>query len=518
VIRLQAGAHHVTVLDRRGKTIEAQTITVQTPNPIFSVFDNRAYVYNVGGQRVYRLSEIDYSTIPGLGGRRDTYIAEPFFHVDFVDYMFTAPPQTVEASSGTTATRKALEITDMSIVDYAGFRFGERNFEEAEKAYRAAAKWDSCDLRARRGLSLTLAVRGKAAQSVTVARDGIAQCPAQAVDGHRAYQEALLRLGREQAALAEYRAAAGAHPGSATAHYLYGRLLDTFDGSIGEQRAALRIDPKLGWAHCALGYALLGTGAYDEARREYAKAMESDQREPMAPLYLAYAAIASKHPDDIPKSDQWDVRWLAALSGHDWTRAWELYKLRISDPDAWMNGVQMYKLARDRQGFDTFVEQGSKRKELAGPVAWAHIEDALERGDWSEAIAATDAAGAKLDGTNHLFELYAAAAAMMKDDRAEAARRVAAVAHSLQSDDDVENRRIAEAELGALSGSLSEEEAVNAMHADVLLLKHVYFFLGARAAMAGDAARARQWFRRSEGQSFDLDFPLHAARRLVVVH
>jgi tetratricopeptide (TPR) repeat protein len=516
VMRLKSGTHHVTVLDRKGTKIEERSIILTMPKIFASVFDARAYVYNVGGQRVYSYQELEYSTIEGMGGHKESFIADPFFQVDGIDFMFTQPPKTVEVSSGTTTTRKALELTDWSLVDYAGSRLTENNFVEAEKAFRAAVKWDLCDVRARRGLSLTLALRNKADESVKTAKDGIAQCPEQTVEGHQAYQEALLRLGREEDALTEYRDAVTAHPDSALDHYLYGRLLDTLDGEIGEQRAAVRLDPHFGWAHCALGYALLGTGGYDEARHEYLKAMESDQRDPNAPLYLTYAAIASKHPEDIPRSEDWDIRWLAALSAHDWDKAWELYKPRLSDDAAWLNGVQMYKLARDREGFEKFVERGAKNKDLAWAVAAAHIEDALEQGNWREAMAATDAARGPLKVTNHLFDCYAAAAAMMSGDRADATRRLAELSRQVEADQDADagNRRIAQVEIAALNGSMSEAAAVNAMHDDILLLKHVYFFLGARASAAGDAAHAKQLFRRSEMQSFDLDFPLLAARRL----
>ena len=515
---LKDGNHKITVLNKKGTKIEERTITVKTPNLLEAIGESRAYVYNTAGLRVYALETIGYSPSEANRSRKTAYYADSFFEVDGVDYMFTEAPDTIQMSSSSTVEYKKafVPLAKTTIIDYANFRLEENNFEEAEKAYRAATKWNVCDLQARRGLSTALAGRHKIDESVKVVKDGIEQCADDIVDGHRAYQEALLRVDREADAINEYRAAVNAHPDSAMYHYLYGRLLGTFDASIAEQRAAIRVDPDFGWAHCALGYALLGTGAYDEARREFGKGVEGDQFEATAPLYWTYASIASKHPEEIPKSDEWEIRWLTALASKEWSLANALYKERAKESDSWWYGVQLYKNAGDAKGFAQYVERASTDKDVAGAVALAHIEDALEKGDWSEAIAATDASRRKLGGTYRLFGLYAAAAAMMKGDQANASERIKELTHEIDSDKNLDSagRNEFHAEAGALDGSMKDDAVINAMHDDVLMLKHIYFFLGARASASGNAARAKEMFRRSEAQSFDLDFPLLASRRL----
>ena len=102
----------------------------------------------------------------------------------------------------------------------------------------------------------------------------------------------------------------------------------------------------------------------------------------------------------------------------------------------------------------------------------------------------------------------------MKGDRAEAARRLTELARTVESEPADANRRIVAVEFAALNGSMAERDVVNAMHNDVLLLKHAYFFMGVNAWAASETARAKAMFRRAESQSFDLDFPLLAARRL----
>jgi hypothetical protein len=50
--------------------------------------------------------------------------------------------------------------------------------------------------------------------------------------------------------------------------------------------------------------------------------------------------------------------------------------------------------------------------------------------------------------------------------------------------------------------------------ADAELLPHVYFILGARAAAAGDAAAARDFFAKSQKTALTRDFPYLAAKAL----
>jgi tetratricopeptide (TPR) repeat protein len=72
------------------------------------------------------------------------------------------------------------------------------------------------------------------------------------VEISREYQNALLRAGRRDQAVREYRALAEAHPDEATWHYLHGRLLAGEEMERGFKRA-LALDPSFFWAHFGLG-------------------------------------------------------------------------------------------------------------------------------------------------------------------------------------------------------------------------------------------------------------------------
>ena len=311
------------------------------------------------------------------------------------------------------------------------------------------------------------------------------------------------RLGRDDQLLAEY-----AHASSAIDHYLRGRLLT----DAAEYRAALQLDPKMGWAHAALGDHLLADGAYADAMREFASALRTPQHDDTTLLHYTYAAIASGQTGDahvmVDRAPVWHAKWLLAVAEKKWAAA----KRMIDDdthgrvsPASWSLTAQLHKMSEDWMAYKESLDKAAIDRELEQAAAELRFHDAIESGDWSSAVKRFEAMPYAY--RDDRMRLYAAAAAMLAGDSTYASMQIRAMEKDREIDAVTRNNA------SALARG-DERSANKAMHTDITRMKDAYFFLGAHALAHGDHARAKELFRRSAASSFDLAFPMLAAQRL----
>jgi tetratricopeptide (TPR) repeat protein len=525
---LSPGMHNVTVLDRNGKQLEQRSIDVVGHGLLESIFENRAFVFNTLGMRVYRRASITYS--PNESDR--DYSAEftggeKFFEITGIDYLFTGAPETIEMSSGTTRETKSEFTTEsMSLTSYGFMRLREGKTDDAEKAFRTVLGADACDMTARRMLAQIRSVKNAADEAVKVAHDGIVQCKERPIEAHRVYQDTQQRLGHSEELTAEYRAVRDADPSSAPNHYLYGRLLDDPNAAIAEQRTALQLDPKLGWAHAALAYELLITGAYDQSMNEFARSLETEQHDESTILYYTYAAIGAKHSFDaravvepatreIHNESDWASKWIINLAQKNWTAAKQMFanasKGNEESASVWMAGVQLAKLSGDNDLFAKQIAFGQSKKELKIATTIAKLQDAMENGKWSDAAANES----DLHENAYMMHLYGVAALMLNGDTKGANDRLNVVLQMIRTDKELDqySRDVYTNLASAMTGG-DETKILRAVREDVTMIKNAYFFLGVHSFAHGDRAHAKQLFAKSAETSFDLDFPLLAAQRL----
>jgi len=525
---LSPGRHHV-VVTANGKTIETRDIDIEGKDVLASIFDHRAYVYNTAALRVYRRASIDYAANERDAGYREELVAlNPFFEIDHLDYIFETPPQTVELSSGQSKTTKhAFMKTGLTLLQYAQMRLQEEHVADAEKALRVFMKYEPCNLEGRGLLVVVRSTQKADDDAIAIAKDGITACASDPIPSHRLYQETQRRLGHDDEVRAEYRAALDANANSAMHHYLYGRLLTGSDAAIPEHRMALTLDPKLGWAHGALGYELMLTEAYADSAHEYAEALKTKQHDDATLLYYTYSSIAARETGEahaivdpatrtITSPAQWYSKWLLNLADGKWVAAKQMYDTETKSgmsPEAWLIGAQLYKASGDGEAYAKHLAMADKEVALHQAAAQARFYDAMESGEWPAAVQHLDAM------TEHesayMLRLYAAAATMMNGDTQGAVAQLNALASAEAANTalDPVSRRVLASLASALTNG-DEATVVRAMHDDPTKLNDAWFLLGARALAQGNRAHAKQLFAHSVSSSFDLEFPMRAAQRL----
>lgn len=525
---ISPGPHNVVVRDKKGTQLEKKSVNVEAHSAIDSIFENRAYVYNTQALRVYRRASLVYASNESDRGYSAELVAgEPWFEVKGVDYIFSAAPEEVElSSSSSSATKTEFNIAPMSISAYGIWKLREGKAEDAEKAFRIAMNADPCDMYARRSLAGVQLSRKEFDDSIKTAHGGIEQCKANNIDAHRIYQDTQRHAGNLAQMLDEYRAARDAHPGSAPYHYLFGRLLDDPNAAIAEQRAALQIDPNFGWAHAALAYELLGSGAYDESMREFAESLKTNDHDENTLVYYAYAAVGANHsvearqlvdPTQDAKSDNdWSAKWIVALAQKNWPVAKQMWTKTLKgnedDTGVWMAGVQLAKFSDDAALLAKQRAHGEATKALKTASISEKVEDAMEHGMWT-----TAADHAKELGDDaYVTQLYGAAGLMLADDTKGGNDLLNAILTRVHDDKQVDAD--GQALMNNLASAMTngdEAKVVSAVRtADITQLKHAYFFLAVRAFAHHDIKHAKEMFRRSTDASFDLSFPRLAAQRM----
>lgn len=466
-----------------------------------------------------------YATYEAARDYKQSYVAgQTFFEINGVDHMFVEPPKTVElSSSASTKTETAfLVVPDASLTDVGMMQLNENKTKEAEESFKRASLLEPCEARPRQMLAWVQGRRGAEDEALRTARSWIHDCP-DTVAPHRLYQQVEKDRGHEEALVAEYRALAAAHPTSAPYHYLYGRLLGPAE-DIAQQQEAVKLDPTFPWPHVAIGYQQLAAGAFDQAMKEMQAAFSLGLDDEQTSNYLVYAAIGANRADELtPLLPAWrekndtDALWMMALARKDWKSAERLCEVAAKEgadeTSVWYMRAKLLALSGAKEELAEHIERGKAKKELANVAEMASIHRAFESGDFGGALAQIDQAKDDLDS---LYSLYAAAAAMLQGDLAGGTKRAEDVLHGLDSQQlDHATRRQLTAYANALTGRAGDDAAVAAVRdTDLAEIKHVYFFLGARAAAMKQRDRARAMFRRSAQMSFDLGFPLRAAERL----
>jgi Tfp pilus assembly protein PilF len=347
------------------------------------------------------------------------------------------------------------------------------------------------------------------------------------------------RLRRAAPGLSERgrRSRLAAHPEIGANHYLYGRLLKDKDQALAEYDEAVRRDPKLGVAFAAKGYSLLGKERYAEALAALQSAIDLPGHESQTDVLYAKAAVGAgaveraevmlrreKDPED--PQELWQARWILALAAGRFDDAERLFDERhpaeTLSPDDWDLRVQLARLAGKKPELDKLLAGARLRKDLAASLASVHLEQALAEKRFRDASAVVDKELPPVHGRPTLSHVYSAAALLLAGDRPQADEHLAELSAALGPQRPGEFNllgALTEALRSPISGEKPEEQwAADLIHAagaaDPDLLPHVYFILGTRAAAAGDAVAAKDFFARSRKTALTLDFPYLAAKAL----
>jgi Flp pilus assembly protein TadD len=527
-LTLSPGAHRIVAKDRKGNVLEQQAIDIKGHGYLNAVLGEHAYVYNVRAARVYRRAEITYATYEGgQHYEQALYAGQTFFAIDDVDYMFVQAPKSIELSSSASTTTKVafVIVPDATLVDVGLMQFNENKTKEAEESFRKAAAIEPCASRPREMLAYVQQRRGAEEEALKTAKSWMGDCP-DTVEPHRLYQQIEQNRGHRDAVIAEYRALAESHPTSAPYRYLYGRLLGLAEG-MAQQREAVKLDPKFPWAHLAIGYQDLSAGAFDEAMNEMQQAYTLGLDDQRSTSYLIYAAIGAHRADELgPLLPVWkekndtNAQWMMALAQKDWSSAEALCdaaaKGGADEASVWLMRAKLLELSGAKEELAQHIERGKANQETASIARIASIDRAFDDGDFADVIKQVD--GARDAFADPLYPLYGAAAAMLQGDLAGGTKRAE---DALKAMEGQELDRSTRQQMTAYANALLGRESEDALLADVrdvepADIKHLYFFLGARAAAMKQQAHAKAMFRRSLQMSFDLGFPLRAAERLSV--
>lgn len=101
-------------------------------------------------------------------------------------------------------------------------------------------------------------------------------CASDCIPAHREYQNLMLALGLQEELVRDYGAARRREPRSASAGYLYGRLLDDPAFQDREFRRVIGLDPRYPWGHCGVAMNRLIRGDRAGAEEEIDAALGCD--------------------------------------------------------------------------------------------------------------------------------------------------------------------------------------------------------------------------------------------------
>jgi tetratricopeptide (TPR) repeat protein len=526
---LSFGRHKVLVADSKGKTLEDGSIDVRRGGPIVTLAGKRAYVYNAGTARLYRREAIVYSTHPDKPNEVTLIAGQHFFPVDDADYLFETPPKTVELSSSSSSTTKISFTTAESLLaDYARMEAGEGKSDDAVTLMRGVLRFDPCDARSREALTeIFHYVKNNDAAAMATVKEGLRECDS--VLTHRLYQNEMLVSGKRDALIAEYASRAAANPSSAMHHYLLGRVAKDHAAADAAFRDAIRIDPQFAWGHAGLGYSALGAGRYDEATNEIATALSQhfEKEQDFLLIYADAAAAAGRAKEAASRIESfgmrtasaWEARFRLELAMRNWIAARQMVDERAKfrmDAITWEAGRRLFETMGDDAALKKHFDLARSTKELALAAAEASVETLITRGEYAAAARQDEASAATLRSGGVMFELYVAAVKLIERDSAGAAAALAIANADIDKGDlDTLSRQTLHKLALALTPGADATVLVDELGTEnVDLLTNAYFFLGARASAAGDAARARELFGKSMETAFDYGFPRLAAKRL----
>lgn len=216
-ITLREGTHTVRVVSGSNTIIDEEPIDVPATTDVVA--------YNIAGSAPLYRRKIEYTRFPRPLNDESEKDVEVFAGVRFiasdrVNFVFKEPPQEIKVKSGESTTRYWFDMVEGGFRTSAGYLEGKNEFEKLARLYRAVAVLTpgARDIVDRASAMIELAHGMPAA--LRFLREMRDLRPDDA-GVHMEYQYRMLRLGRGDEILTEYRALHEKNPGSP----LFGVLL-----------------------------------------------------------------------------------------------------------------------------------------------------------------------------------------------------------------------------------------------------------------------------------------------------
>jgi len=531
---LKDGPHAVIVRDVAGKEIERLTFHLDEMSIFQSPFHDRFFVYNVGGQRVYRRGTHGFARNRENASYSEELIGmQRFFEMRDIDYPFQQPPDSisVDANSSSAVLKTSFNAAeDIDLPTFAMIRLRQGKTDEAKTAIEHAVASAPCDTRTRRTQVYFASTAGSLDAASDTAHRWITDCAQNNLEAHRAYQDINNENERQEALRDEYGRLLASSPNSAEAHYLYGRVENDPADAAAQYQEAIRLDPKLIWPRVALGHAYQMMERYDDAMREFAAALDMEGRDDSTAIYYAMAAIGKGSPfsalakvDDVRKSHPRELgairaRWLLAVAMSDWDKAAALQKnlASLDSPEAmWWNTTKLLRFKEDPT-VDATIDAGLRDRNLQQLALNARIERLLEKGEFAAAAEMIAKSGKALQPSSAaLLEAYAGGGLLLQGDAQSAEKLLADAEKLVASAPKSRERKVAAAVIAGLRGSQSVDSVMAAAR-EADATAHAWFVAGVRAAVAHDSLGKRALLAHCIRASSDLEFPYLEVRALLL--
>jgi tetratricopeptide (TPR) repeat protein len=291
---LGTGVQHVTITTIDGRTIQTGTIEARAGEDVLA--------WNVLGAAPLYLEQIVYGSslyTPPPQADPELACGHDETHWGSVDYAFVEPPASIQMDSqyGTVSRSHAALAEGGFRLCVAFLATRDRTDEALALLTRVQGALPADDASSALGLaSLASAVGGSLEQTLPML-DAARRAAPSDMDAQRAYQEAMIGLGRRDEALADYTAQASAAPESGDAAYLVARLgVPPTDVARFEDIVARF--PDHAYATRALGYALYSAHQYDRALDVFSRPAATGPGSEMLAATRAESYLATGHPAD----------------------------------------------------------------------------------------------------------------------------------------------------------------------------------------------------------------------------
>jgi tetratricopeptide (TPR) repeat protein len=268
-LNLREGPHHVTV---SGPITDELDIEVRT-----GYFDrwteDPVWVINVGGGAALVHHTLYYARNPRPTDSR-YLIGEPFVYFPHVDYVFEAPPQSMQVQSSTKEVIKT-HLAHAGEPAYQLFQYAAAT-SDPELALRFAETRLLADPQDGPLLySYTQAAEsaGRDERAARFLKNGLWRRPI-SVPWHRAYQNLIDEVERETSLTTDYDVQLKQDPKNARLLYLRGRASAEHAESVEYFQRSRDADPALPWPWFALAYSAASRGDWQESQSLVDKSFE----------------------------------------------------------------------------------------------------------------------------------------------------------------------------------------------------------------------------------------------------
>jgi tetratricopeptide (TPR) repeat protein len=528
--KMTEGTHTVVIREKSGREIERMTFGLQELS-FFALMHDRFFVYNVASQRVYRRAVHGYAVRTQDSSYSEELIAmRRFFEQRDVDYSFQTPPDSISMDANASVERKISFNTapGLTLARYAVLRFRQGNAAEAKTAIAQAAANEPCEAQTRVTQVFLSNVIESPSVASAVARRWIADCPNDNLEAHRVYQNVNFESGRQKEIAQEYRNAALPSPGSAQAHYLYGRAIADPEQAAVEFQRALTVDPTFAWARVALAHAYAMLERSEDAFHEYAAALETEGRDPSTVTAYATTAVSSGKLEEasakieelrkahVDRFQALDAQWILAVASHDWPKASQMQKALESiegEQAAWWRHIRLLRLQGDPSA-DKAIVEAMQKPALREFADSAHAERLLDKREFAEAATLagrhTKEFGPASAAT---LQAYAAGGLLLAGDTVSANTILDDARRTLASAPESRERRMTAILIDGLRGSVPLD-AVMAAARDNDGLPHAWFVAAVRAGLAHDRTRTADALAHCMKTASSFDFPYLEAKSL----